>query len=81
MIHRKEAEVKIRLTHVKSSNIKGHGYDAESKTLAVQFTSGTTYHYTDVPPEIAATFALADSLGTYFAQHIRPHFKHTKIHG
>jgi hypothetical protein len=65
----------IALHPVKSSMFKAHGYDPASRTLAVQFSNGDTWHYPDVSPEAAASFAQADSLGSHFARHIRG--KHT----
>lgn len=63
---------------VQSSSIKAHGYDAASKTLAVQFGNGTTYHYAGVPPEAAEALGKADSAGKHFASAIRDKFKGTK---
>lgn len=65
----------IKLTPVVSSNIAATGYDAGTKTLAVQFKSGTAIHYyQDVPPEVAEGLANAESVGRYFAQNVRGKF-------
>lgn len=67
------------LTPVKSSAIKAHGYDAASRTLAVQLISGKVYHYTDVPPETAAEFAAAESIGRAYSSLIRGKFNHVAV--
>lgn len=68
----------ITMTPVQSSQIAALGHDAASKTLAVEFKGwggkpGSTYHYANVD---AATFdALrgAESIGSHFGRHIKPH--------
>ncbi|MFA5899714.1 MAG: KTSC domain-containing protein [Hyphomicrobium sp.] len=40
----------IPITPVKSSSVLGYGHHPDTNRLAVQFKSGTTYHYQDVPP-------------------------------
>ena len=64
----------ITLTHCKSSNIQAHGYDAATKTLAIKFTSGTLYHYKHVPSDVADGMTNCKSVGSYFAQVVRPAF-------
>jgi hypothetical protein len=62
----------IALTPVVSNQVAAVGYDPETQTLAVQFTSGTaTYCYPNVSPETHAAFIGADSIGKFFGQHIK----------
>ena len=63
---------------VTSSNIKAVGYDAESKTLGVEFKDGGIYHYEGVSPEKHKAFVESKSIGSHFHKHIRPHHKHAK---
>ncbi|OGT02151.1 MAG: hypothetical protein A2143_00710 [Gallionellales bacterium RBG_16_57_15] len=35
-----------------SSSVTNSGYDKDSKTLAVTFASGQTYHYDGISPEV-----------------------------
>lgn len=50
-----------------SGQIGAYGYDASSKTLAVQFKNGLkVYLYPNVEPETAAMFTGADSKGKAF---------------
>ena len=69
-----EPRPQIQLNHVESSQVESIGYDPETKTLAVRSTRGpgAIYHYTDVSPEAHAAFVFADSIGTYFGEHIKP---------
>lgn len=63
----------IALTGVKSSQVKAIGYDAATKTLAVQFNRGTgaIYHYPGVSQETFDAFRGAESIGSFFGQHIK----------
>ncbi len=63
----------IALSGVKSSQVKAIGYDEATKTLAVQFNRGTgaIYHYPDVAKDTFAAFQKAESVGTFFGQHIK----------
>ena len=60
-------------TPVSSTNIKAVGYDAASKTLAIEFHSGKVYHYSDVEPEKHQALLAAPSIGKHFGAHIKPH--------
>lgn len=71
----------IPMKRVISSNVSAVGYDEASKTLAVQFSSGGTYHYHDVPKDAHDAFLAAKSLGGHFAQHLRTKFKCTPLVG
>ena len=64
----------IALQSVQSSQVKAIGYDASSKTLAVQFArgAGSVYHYPNVEPDTFEAFKAAKSIGTFFGQHIKP---------
>jgi hypothetical protein len=56
---------------VESSAIASIGYDDETETLEVEFTSGTVYRYLRVPASVAAAFVDADSRGKYFGEFVR----------
>lgn len=64
-----------------SSQIKAHGYDPLSKTLAIVFTrgDGSPYHYAEVLQDVADGLAKADSAGKYFGAHIKGKFAYTKV--
>lgn len=69
----------MQLTPVKSSNINAVGYDAEKRTLFVQFTNGTLYAYDDVPIGTHLGLKVAESVGKYFSANVRGKFTARKL--
>jgi len=67
------------MQEVKSSNISH--IEHKGTTLTVRFKSGATWHYADVPAHVHHELVNAESIGGYFARHIRPHYKGTKHEG
>lgn len=65
----------IPLTQCSSSNIKAHGYDAATSTIAVQFSNGSEFRYQGVPASLYQQLASAPSVGSFFAKHIRTAFR------
>ncbi|MGE0799910.1 MAG: KTSC domain-containing protein [Lautropia sp.] len=63
----------ITLTPCKSAGIKALGYDAATKTLAIEFGSGV-YHYADVPPEVYGEMKASESIGGFYSRSIRGKF-------
>lgn len=62
----------------KSSTVAATGYDAATKTLAVQFKGGgKTYHYADVPESVFGDMGKAESIGKFIGAHVVKKFKHT----
>lgn len=64
----------IMLAQIESHKIAAVGYDAATKTLAVQFCSRGPchfYHYPNVEPEVHEAFMAAESKGKFFGQHIQ----------
>jgi len=63
----------IPLTAVDSNQVAAIGYDAASSTLAVTFTRGPghVYHYANVSAELYQQFLDAESIGSFFGQHIK----------
>ena len=62
-----------------SSNIAAVSYDADSKTLTVDFLDGDSYEYANVPQSVAIGLAAAPSPGRYFYQHIRNLYAYEKV--
>ena len=75
----------ITLTPVESSQIASIGYDATSKTLAIQFRNkkgvGNVYHYSNVPADVHQAFVAAESKGRFFGATIKDNtdFPYRKI--
>lgn len=59
------------MPRVQSEAVAQIEYDAPSRTLFVQFTSGEWYSYFDVAPDTAAAFEAAESHGRFFRDQIR----------
>ena len=59
---------------VESSNIVSIGYNSFTKTLEVEFWSGSIYQYFDVPPKVYQELLSADSHGGYLSKNIRRKF-------
>ncbi len=64
-------------TSVESSQISGVGHDSSTQTLGVRFKAGkrsaaSEYHYSNVSNELFTQLVNAESVGSYFGQHIKP---------
>lgn len=57
--------------NVTSSNIKSIGYEAESRTLLVEFHTNAVYSYSPITEEAFNEFCNADSKGKYFNEKIK----------
>lgn len=68
----------MKLSPVKSSHIDAIGYDAATKTLAVQFKGGAVYHYHGVDSSVHERMLRVPSVGKYFAEHVKDKFHFTK---
>ena len=68
-----KAYAHIPLTAVESNHVAAIGYDEASSTLAVTFTRGPghIYHYPNVSAELYQQFLEAESIGSFFGQHIK----------
>jgi hypothetical protein len=65
------ASVSLPRKPVKSSNIASIGYDAQSKTLEVEFLNGTVYQYYNVPVSVYQGLMNAQSHGGYLADNVK----------
>ena len=69
------------MRNVFSSNINKIGYEPDTKTLMVEFSSGKTARYANVPPDVAKRVGGAASIGTAFNEHIRGKYEHAYLGG
>lgn len=67
------------MTPVDSSCLSAVGYDPDTATMRLQFTSGATYDYDDVAPEQHQALIGADSIGAHFAAHVRNRFTQRQV--
>ena len=66
------------MVFVDSSNIEAIGYDETSQELHVQFLSGSTYVYYDVPSELFDAFVAAPSKGSFLNREIKEVFRYAR---
>ncbi len=64
---------------MQSSNLRSVGYDPETETLEIEFTSGAVYAYYGVPAEVYEGLMDAPSHGRYFQENIRNQYRYRKI--
>ncbi|MBI9054388.1 MAG: KTSC domain-containing protein [Bacteroidales bacterium] len=64
---------------VSSSNLAAVGYDANSKTLEIEFNHGGVYQYANVPSNVHSGLMNANSHGSYFHQYIKDVYSYTKL--
>jgi hypothetical protein len=56
---------------VTSSNLASVGYDANTKTLEVEFKDGDVYQYYSVPDKVHTDLMNAASHGSYFDRYVK----------
>ena len=64
---------------VTSSNIRSIGYDSQSGTLEVEFTSGDVYQYFNVPEHLYRGLTNASSKGQFLNDYIRNSYRYQKV--
>ena len=64
---------------VRSSNIHSVGYDRETRTLEVEFQTGSIYQYLGVPEDVYDGLMRASSKGSYFHEHIKERYRFRQI--
>ncbi len=68
----------IALQPIESSQLHSIGHHAESNVLAIQFKNkdgspGSIYHYENFDAKQFEEFKSAESIGSHFYKHIKPH--------
>lgn len=69
----------FRMVSVESSNIKAVGYDPEREVLQIDFLSGGSYRYSNVPQAIYDEILEAQTVGRYFATRIKGLYDYERI--
>ena len=69
----------MQRTRVSSSNIRSIGYDPQSATLEVEFTSGDVYQYFNVPEHLYRGLMNASSKGQFLGDYIRNSYRYQKV--
>lgn len=62
-----------------SSNLERFGYDSSISVLRVEFKSGGTYDYFDVPEQLFEQMQAASSRGSFLAQNIKGAYRYARV--
>jgi hypothetical protein len=57
-----------------SSMIASAGYDPDTRVMEIEFRSGKTYTFSEVPPHVYENLLASDSPGRYFNQSIKNNY-------
>lgn len=64
---------------VESRALRSVGYDADTRTLELEFTAGTIYRYVDVPEFTYRALMRAKSKGQFFQTSIDGRFRNEEV--
>ena len=64
---------------VSASNIRSVGYDARTKLLEIEFSSGTILEYQGVSPEVHRALMAAPSIASYYQDRIDEHYTARRV--
>lgn len=62
-----------------SSNLDTAEYDTDTETLTINFYSGSSYEYYNVPQGVWSGLQAAGSAGSYFHRVVKPRFSYTQV--
>lgn len=64
---------------VKSRGVRAIAYDAEKRTLDVEFSSSKVYRYFDVPPSVYEWLSRADSKGRFINRLVKDKYRFERV--
>ncbi len=64
---------------VSTSKLLSVGYEASSRTLEVELNTGAVYRYSGVSPDLYRRFMGANSLASFFEDHIEEAFPAKRV--
>lgn len=64
----------IETANFASSNLAAGSYDTDTRELTIEFTSGDSYIYSNVPADAWRGLRSAASAGSYFHRQIRDRY-------
>ena len=71
--------IKIPMFPVVSKNILSIGYNANTRTMRIEFKKNVLYDYSAIPPELFQGMMAAESKGGFFNDNFRNKFEFHKI--
>jgi len=73
------ADPGIQRVRVESTSLTSIGYDSRARALVIEFRSGSTYRYREVPHRVFLELVRSDSKGRYFSKKIRGKYPHERL--
>lgn len=64
---------------IDSYYIVSAGYDVETKTFEVEFSSGIVYQYYDVPQALYNVFTSSNSKGNFLTRNISGKYRYARV--
>ena len=64
---------------VESTNLFAVGYDAETKTLEIEFHTHKVYRYYNIPPIVVRQLMDAESMGEFFNFYIKDAYRWRRV--
>jgi len=68
-----------RVPPVKSTGIRSVAYDADARTLDVEFSSSRVYRYFDVPPSVYEWLTRVESKGRFINRLVKDRYRYERI--
>ena len=65
-------------TILSSSNLASATFDPDTDTLTIEFNSGDSYDYFNVPQNVYRSLTLAGSAGDYFNRNIKGRYGYSR---
>jgi hypothetical protein len=69
----------VERKRLSASNIRSAGYDARSRVLEIEFSSGSIIQYSGVSDEVHRRFVNSPSPASYFRDNIEENFSSKRI--
>ena len=69
----------VSMTDVESSTVNRVGFQHNTKDLFVEYKSGSTYVYAEVPQTVFVNLTNADSVGHYLNDKIKGTYEFAKV--
>ena len=66
-------------TRLESRAVRSAGYDDQSQTLEIEFSSGRVYQFDGVPRPVYEWLLRTPSKGGYIARMINPHYAYREV--
>lgn len=62
-----------------SSSVSRIQYSPDQRVLRITYMNGATFDYKEVPETVWEELSIAESVGSYVAQQVKPNYQYEKI--